>query len=99
MLKFGYGRATDHACEDIRNGRLTREQAKLLVKEHDLEDVSDYFLDDVAQYLDMTKEALLAVVGQYRNLNIWQRDATGRWSIPGHLQDGVAAEIATAGAR
>ena len=24
VLKFGYGRATDHACEDIRNGRLTR---------------------------------------------------------------------------
>ena len=99
VLKFGYGRATDHACEDIRNGRITREQAKLLVKEHDLEDVSDYFLDGVARYLDMTKEELLGILEQYRNQDIWQRDSTGHWTIPGHLQDdnsGVTAEPAAA---
>ena len=31
-LKFGYGRATDHACEDIRNKKITRQKAIKLVK-------------------------------------------------------------------
>ncbi len=35
FLKFGYGRATDQACRDIRNGFLTREEGLKLAKEYD----------------------------------------------------------------
>ena len=28
LLKFGYGRATDHASEDIRLNKITKEEAK-----------------------------------------------------------------------
>ena len=35
LLKFGYGRATDHACEDIRNGLISRTRGKFLVKKYD----------------------------------------------------------------
>ena len=35
FVKFGFGRATDHACLDIRNGRMTREEGVRIVKEFD----------------------------------------------------------------
>lgn len=86
-LKFGYGRATDHACEDIRNGRLTREEAKQLVKAHDLEELSDYYVDDFVAYLGYSKEEFYAILEKFRNQAIWQKDANNRWYIPNHLED------------
>ena len=40
VLKFGYGRATDHACEDIRLKKISRAEAKELIKDTDL--LKDY---------------------------------------------------------
>ena len=34
-LKFGYGRATDSACIDIRNGTISREEGCRLVEKYD----------------------------------------------------------------
>jgi N-acetyl sugar amidotransferase len=89
VLKFGYGRATDHACEDIRNGRLTRDQAKELVRRHDLEPLSDDAVDGVLEWLGYTRTDLDAILERYRNTDIWARDAHGDWCIPHHLEDEV----------
>ena len=87
VLKFGYGRATDHACEDIRNGRITRDQAKELVRQYDLQDLSNDYVDDFVKYLQITHEEFIAMLEKYRNLDIWKRDANRAWYIPGHLED------------
>lgn len=87
VLKFGYGRATDHACEDIRNGRLTRDAAMRLVREHDLRDVSPGLLRDVAEYIELAPGEVAAILERYRNQDIWTRTPDGRWVIPGHLGD------------
>lgn len=87
VLKFGYGRATDHACEDIRNGRLTREAAKALVREHDLKPLSKYYVDDFVAFIGVTYEQFHATLEKYRNPSIWKRQTTGTWYIPGHLED------------
>lgn len=87
VLKFGYGRATDHACEDIRNGRLTRAAAKALVREHDLKPLSDYYVDDFVAFIGVTRAQCQATLEKYRNPALWKRDAAGHWSIPGHLED------------
>jgi N-acetyl sugar amidotransferase len=92
VLKFGYGRATDHACEDIRSGRLSREAAKELVRRRDLMDLSDYFVNDFIRYVGMSREEFFGILERYRNPDIWRRDADGRWYIPGHLEDTAAAE-------
>jgi hypothetical protein len=86
VMKFGYGRATDHACEDIRNGRITREEAKKLVREHDLKELTDYFVNDFIQYLGYTREEFIDHSEKYRNLDIWRKDDHGKWYIPGHLE-------------
>jgi N-acetyl sugar amidotransferase len=87
VLKFGYGRATDHACEDIRNGRITREEGKALVRGHDLVELSDSFTDDVAAFTGMGRAEFIEALERYRNPAIWKRDRAGRWFIPGHLED------------
>ncbi|MBI4366477.1 MAG: hypothetical protein HY543_06635, partial [Deltaproteobacteria bacterium] len=87
VLKFGYGRATDHACEDIRNGRLTREDAKKLVRQHDLLPLSEHFKADFCGFTGLESARFDAVMERYRNTAIWSRDNTGRWFVPGHLVD------------
>lgn len=88
VLKFGYGRATDHACEDIRNGRLTREEARELIARHDLEPLSDYYVDDFLSYLEYTRAEFDAILERFRDLRIWRQDESGAWRIEGHLEDG-----------
>ncbi len=46
FLKRGYGRATDHASQDVRYGLLTRKEAFKLIKEYDPKkpDSLDYYL-------------------------------------------------------
>ena len=86
VLKFGYGRATDHACEDIRNKRLDRDKAKKLVKKHDLEDLSAYYVNDFCSYVGYTKEDFFNILEQFRDPNIWKRSENGHWQIPNHLE-------------
>lgn len=94
VLKFGYGRATDHACEDIRAGRLSRDEARRLVRMHDLQDLSDSYVDDFVAYVGMSREAFFETLERYRNRDIWRRDERGRWCIPGHLEEPAAAVAA-----
>ena len=86
VLKFGYGRATDHACEDIRSGLLTREEGLTLVREHDLRDLSDSFVDDFCEHLGYTRNQFFDVIERWRNKDIWSRRSDGTWDIPGHLE-------------
>ncbi|WP_027720760.1 N-acetyl sugar amidotransferase [Maridesulfovibrio zosterae] len=87
VLKFGYGRATDHVCEDIRNGSMSREKAKELVRKYDLEPLSDEYIDDFCRFINITRERFFEVVEQYRNTDIWKKDDSNNWFIPGHLED------------
>lgn len=87
VLKFGYGRATDHACEDIRNGRLSRDQAKKLVSKFDLQGLSEDYVDDFTDYLGYKRSKFFGILEKYRNRNIWKKDKSGKWFIKGHLAD------------
>jgi N-acetyl sugar amidotransferase len=87
VLKFGYGRATDHACEDIRNGRLSREEAKALVRKHDLVGLEDDLVNSFIEHIGISRERFREVLERFRNRAIWRRSAEGAWEVPGHLQD------------
>jgi len=87
VLKFGYGRCTDHACEDIRSGRITREEGKALVRKYDLEPLSDEYVKDFCEFTGMTEKRFYEVIEANRNPDIWARDGRGAWVIPGHLED------------
>ena len=46
-VKYGFGRATDHACIDIRNKRISRSEGVELVKKYD----GKYPIDSINQFV------------------------------------------------
>jgi N-acetyl sugar amidotransferase len=84
VLKFGYGRATDHACEEIRNGRISREEAIKLVREYDVQPLSDYYVDDFCEFLGYSKEQFRSIMEKYRNKDICCIGKDGKLQISGH---------------
>jgi N-acetyl sugar amidotransferase len=86
FIKFGYGRATDHACEDIRSGRLEREAAKELVRKHDAMSISSGMVERFLAFTGIKKEEFYATLDHWRNPDIWRKDNHGRWFIPGWLE-------------
>jgi N-acetyl sugar amidotransferase len=88
-LKFGYGRATDDAANELRHGRMSRERAIDMVAKYDHVRPSDMdvFLDAVG----MTEDELLALIEPMRDPSIWQKDPKGTWrttdSVVNHRND------------
>jgi len=76
-LKFGYGRTTDHASQDIREGRITREEGIKLVKKYDNQRPED--LDTFLQELGMTEQELMAKMEPFRDPRAWKKDENGNW--------------------
>ena len=77
FVKFGYGRATDHACRDIRNGVLTRQQGIDLVREYDHVVPGD--IPRWLEYVGWTRSRFDAVADSFRDARVWARDACGHW--------------------
>ncbi len=73
LLKFGYGRATDHACEDIRNKRISRKTGIKLVLNHDRRPISPYIWKDFIKFLGISKKSFFSTLNKYRNKRIWNK--------------------------
>ena len=78
-IKFGFGRATDDAAHEIRDGHITREEAVSLVKKYDGEFPKKYF-NDFLEYLDITEEHFWEVANSYRLPHIWKETDQG-WKL------------------
>jgi N-acetyl sugar amidotransferase len=71
-MKFGLGRASYDASQEIRNNHLTREEGVALVQQFDGEVPSRYF-DDVMQYLDMQPDEFWNLCDQFRSPHLWEK--------------------------
>ena len=69
-IKYGLGRATYDASQEIRNKHLTREEGKLLVKKYDGEFPHKYF-DDVMDYLEIKKDDFHRLCDEFRSPHLW----------------------------
>lgn len=77
-VKFGYGRATDHACRDIRNGVMTREQGIERVREYDHVVPGD--IPRWLEYTGWTRDRLEKEADRFRSPRVWVKDACGHWA-------------------
>jgi N-acetyl sugar amidotransferase len=75
-IKFAYGRCTDHASKDIREGRLSRAQAVDLITKHDHIKPSD--LERWLDYTGMTEDEFDSIANTFREPNIWSFN-NGQW--------------------
>jgi len=80
FIKFGIGRATYDAAQEIRNRHLTREDGVALVKRFDGEFPDRYF-DDVMQYLGMKAEEFHELCDKFRSPHLWGKDKDGNWML------------------
>ncbi|MDO8496884.1 MAG: N-acetyl sugar amidotransferase [bacterium] len=76
FTKYGFGRATDHACLDIRNGRIDRAEGMRLVKKYDGK-YPNYGIKNFIEYAGMGKKEIDEVIDSFTNKQIFKCDKGG----------------------
>ena len=79
FIKFGIGRATYDASQEIRNRHLTREEGQALVKRFDGEFPDRYF-DEVMDYIDMAPARFHELCDEFRSPHLWNK-VNGEWKL------------------
>lgn len=96
FIKFGIGRATYDAAQEIRSGDITREEGVALVKRFDGE-FPERFADEIFHYLSITekefpvasrmfeqpmmdRDYFMALADRFRSPHLWHDDH-GRWRL------------------
>ncbi|WP_035246281.1 N-acetyl sugar amidotransferase [Desulfogranum mediterraneum] len=76
FIKFGYGRASDHASKDIRTGYMSREEGIDMVRKYDHVVSSDlyYWLD----YVGMKESDFWQIADSFRDKRVWRQEK-GQW--------------------
>jgi N-acetyl sugar amidotransferase len=95
FVKFGYGRGSDHACKDIRAGRMTREEGIEMVRRYDhVKPRRD--LDRWLAYVGMSEFDFDAVSDTFRDPRVWTV-SDGQW-VKQNIWGGTSAygPVATA---
>lgn len=76
-IKFGYGRATDHASKDIRSGYMTRKEGIEMVKKYDhVKPRRD--LERWLKYIDITEDEFDKIADTFRDPRVWWIE-NGKW--------------------
>ena len=71
-LKFGFGRATQDACIEVRRGSMTRDQAITLVNLYDHE-VPKIFIKDYLKYYNFDINQLGKIFDKFANKKILEK--------------------------
>lgn len=77
--KFGIGRATYDAAQEIRNGDITRDEGISLIKRFDGEFPKIYQAQCLG-YMGITEQRFNDVIEEFRTPHLWEQTAAG-WSL------------------
>ena len=94
-IKFGIGRATYDAAQEIRSGDIEREEGVALVKRFDME-FPERFAEEIFEYLSipekefpiaskmfeqpiMDREYFDTLTDTFRSPHLWKKDENGEW--------------------
>ena len=78
-IKFGLGRASYDAAQEIRNEKISREEGINLVKKYDSEFPKKYF-KEFLDYIDINDQDFFSTVDQFRSPHLWKKDKK-KWTI------------------
>jgi N-acetyl sugar amidotransferase len=98
FTKFGIGRATYDAAQEVRSGDITREEGVALVRRYDGE-FPERFAEEIFRYLSipekefpkaskmfesplMDRDYFLRLADTFRSPHLWRREA-GQWKLRG----------------
>jgi len=82
--KFGFTRLFDNLSVEIRNGRMTRDEALATIRkfgeQRPVEDIARF-----CAFAGKTEAEFYAAAETFRNQSVWRKDGQGRYSIPDFL--------------
>lgn len=79
FIKFGIGRTTYDASQEIRNKHLTREEGMALVRKFDGEFPDRYFTD-IMDYIEMEPERFIELCDEFRSPHLWKK-VNNEWKL------------------
>lgn len=79
--KFGVTKLWDNLAIEIREGRMTREEAIQYLKDNK-EPIPMKEISTFCNYLNITVDNFFEIAEKHRNLDIWKKDESGEWFIP-----------------
>lgn len=81
FIKFGIGRATYDASQEIRNNHITRDEGIALVNRFDGEFPDRYF-DEIINYLEIEPDYFrYELVDKFRSPHLWKKNPDGTWKL------------------
>jgi hypothetical protein len=78
-IKFGLGRATYDASQEIRNKHITREEGVALVQRFDGEFPEKYF-SEIMDHIGMEPERFHELCDEFRSPHLWKIE-NGEWKL------------------
>ena len=87
FIKFGIGRTTYDASQEIRNKHLTREEGVALAKRFDGEFPDRYF-NEVMEYIGMKPEYFHELCDKFRSPHLWGKNDKGEWKLRHNVWNG-----------
>jgi N-acetyl sugar amidotransferase len=72
FIKFGIGRATYDSSQEIRNGKITRDEGVALVRQFDSEFPHNYF-KDFLNYISIDENFFWDCVDRFRSPHLWEK--------------------------
>jgi len=79
LIKFGIGRSTYDASHEVRNDKITREEAKFLVSKFDQE-FPNKFSKEFLEYIDTSEEEFWNTIDKFRSPHLWV-NTDGNWNL------------------
>ena len=79
FIKFGIGRATYDAAQEIRNEKITRDEGIRLVKKFDHEFPERYF-NDFLEYINIDEKLFFETIDRFRSPHIWEK-INNKWNL------------------
>ena len=84
FIKYGLGRASMDAAQEIRNKKITREEGVALVKKYDGEFPSKYF-EKILVYMDISKEIFWNSIDNARSPHLWTKK-NNQWVLKNQIK-------------
>lgn len=72
LVKFGIGRATYDAAQEIRNGKIDRDEGVALVRKFDQEFPKKYF-HEFLEYIDINEKEFYEIIDSFRSPHLWEK--------------------------
>jgi len=79
LIKFGLGRASYDAAQEIRNSKITRDEGMELVRQYDTEFPSAYF-KEFLEYVALRESDFFKLLDQFRSPHLWA-NIGGEWKL------------------